>query len=70
MAFFAFSIDEIDVVSGWLEHANATFAVFPSFVKGRVRIPIHSVKVGVDTIMYGDAERHTEPGSRQRHRLR
>ena len=54
---------------GWFEHANAAFAVFPPLVKGGVRIPIHSVKVGMDTIMYDDADRHTEPGSSQRHQL-
>ena len=42
---------------GWLEDANAAFAIFPSLVKGRVRITIHSVKVGVDAITYGDADR-------------
>ena len=63
------SIGETFIVMGWREHANAAFAVFPPLVKGCVRIPIHSVKVGVDTLIYDDADRHTESGSSQRHRL-
>jgi hypothetical protein len=41
---------------GWLEDANAAFAIFPSLIKGPVRITVHSVKVGMDAIMYGDAD--------------
>ena len=65
----SFAIGDTCVVMRWLEYANAAFAVFPPLIKGRVRFPIHSVKVGAGTIMYGDADRHTEPGSSQRHRL-
>ena len=42
---------ETFIVGGWLEHANAAFAVNPPLVEGSVRIPIHLVKIGVGTLM-------------------
>ena len=68
MAFFAsLSIGETDGVIGWLNYANAALAVLSGLIQGCVRITIHSVKVGVSTVMYSDADGDTEPGTGQQH---
>src|ERR1700687_4044007 len=52
---------------GWLEHANATLALNPGLIQGRVRVTVHSRKIGVGPVTCGDSDRHSELHSGQRH---